>query len=182
VKWLILISILSLSFQPVLAQSPASTYIGLYLDANHESWCALGTPAYDIEMWVWVLPGTGGFTGAQFDMPLPIQIIDSNWVSNPNRRTMIKRRPGEGPEYSIGFYDCQTSWVWLFHATLTVPSPDPAMIQVQHYPSGENHVTVWDCNNDELQARVLSNLYINNCQPLPTNPTTWGAIKNLYGE
>jgi len=56
------------------------------------------------------------------------------------------------------------------------------MMKVQHYPTGGDHVTVWNCNGEEEQAVILSNLYVNHCDVLPTRPTTWGAIKNLYNE
>ena len=45
-----------------------------------------------------------------------------------------------------------------------------------------DYVTVWNCNNEEEQGVILSNLYINTCEALPIRPATWGAIKGLYGE
>ena len=180
-KWLTLLAVLSLSLQPTLAQTPAQTHVGLFVDDSHTSWCAFGTPVYEVELWIWAQPGAGGLTATAFDMPYPTGTDGYAGVKNPDLRSSATKCKLDCA-WSFVFVNCQTSWVWLYHETLTVSSPDQMMIKLQYHPTGENYVSVWNCNNEEEQGVILSNLYINTCQPLPTWPSTWGAIKSLYGE
>lgn len=178
-KWLMLLAVLCLLSTPAVAQVPSQTHIGLFVDDSHQSWCAFGTPVYEVELWIWAQPGMTGFIGAEFDMPYPTGIGFGGSVSNPGLRAVKTKCKLDCP-WSFAFVDCQTSWVWLYHETLIVSSPEQMMIKLQYHPTGENYVAVWNCNNEEEQAVVLSNLYINSCEALPTFDATWGAIKNLY--
>ena len=180
-KWLMLLAVLCLLSPPALAQVPSQTHVGLFVDDTHTSWCAFGTPPFDVELWIWVQPGAGGFTAVEFDMPYPDGVVQGPYVENPDLWHRPTKCTGDCP-WSFGFENCQTSWLWLYHETLTVTSPDQMTIALQYHPTGENYVTVWNCNNEEEQGVILSNLYINTCEALPIRPATWGAIKGLYGE
>jgi hypothetical protein len=180
-KWLMFLAVLCFSLHPSVAQVPSQTHIGLFVDDSHTTWCAFGAPVYEVELWIWVQPGAAGFLGAEFDLPFPAAIDEYAGVRAPGLRNVTTTCRVDCP-WGFIFVDCQTSWVWLYHETLIVSSPDPMTIKPEHHPTGENYVAVWNCNNEEEQGVILSNLYINSCEALPTFEATWGAIKNLYGE
>ena len=179
-KWLALV--LALAFLPSAsgAQATTHTYIGVYFDDTHTSWCVTQTPPYTVELWVWALPGVYGLSGAVFDFDYTGVDIPGDLTYHPNIviRPTACQKPC--PYFSRGYADCQTDWVWLFHATVLVSTSEPLDIAVLPHLEDFPYVAVFDCDDVERPATVLSNGHVNYCGPLPVETRTWGAIKSLY--
>ena len=179
-KWIVIVVALCLLPHLLFAQAPQNTYLGVFMDDSRTTWCVTGDPPYQAEIWVWALPGVAGLKGAAFDLWYPGVVLDGDWVLHPNMDTTPQKCTPPCPDFSRGYLDCQSSWVWLFHQTILVTSSDHKLIEIRPFPADSDHVSVWDCDGVEQSAVILSKGYINHCGPVPVETKTWGAIKSLY--
>jgi hypothetical protein len=169
----------------VLAQAPVQPYVGIFVDENREGWCATGTPVYEVEWWLWVLPGENGVRGLAFNMPLPSSVSRGDGVRNPSLMFgSIKCQP-PCPDYMFSILMCLTDWTWIYHETLLVSSVDPVVVQVLNFPDSSESITVENCISEEEPVVRLTDLYINypldgpECTGMASDSKSWGAIKTL---
>jgi hypothetical protein len=166
---------------PVTAQTG---YIGVYLDNTRTTWCASGTPPYQVDMWVWALvEGDIGLGGFEFGLTLPPD-VEVDWHANPDVINELCY-PGEycPPQYHGTFSTCMKPgvWIWLEWGTLTVNTNELRVIELIGYPES-GVISLWRCDNTSLIPTVLRDaVYLSpDCVTLPTRPVTWGAIKALF--
>ena len=179
-KWILPVFVICLLSFPSSAQTPQHPYIGVFFDDTHTSWCATQSPPYTVNVWFWAQPGVTGIQGATFDIDFPGVEFQGDRVYHPNidlRRVACKK---PCPSFSRGYKECQSDWVWLFHQTILITSSEPMTIEVYPFLASYSEVIVYDCDNNELPAVVLSRGHLNHCGPLLVRATTWGAIKSLY--
>lgn len=179
-KWILLALALCVSTFPSYAQTPPNTYIGVYLDDTHTSWCVTQAPPYTVEIWFWALPGIEGLLGAVFDIEYHGVELVGDRVYHPNILILPKKCSPPCPSFSRGYIDCQSDWVWLFHETIMVATTEPTTIEVQPFLAQFSDVIAYNCDDVDQPAIVLSTVYLNTCGPLPVENTTWGSIKSLY--
>lgn len=167
-------------------QGASKTYVGVYVDENHNSWCVSGDPVYTVELWVWAFPQDSGIIGVTFYMSEPADILYGDIVKNPNLDPIqIKCKPP--CPWTFIFLECQTDWVWLMHETLFINSSDQMTIELLPVdPADGNVVRVWDCEDNEHFGIKLTNVFINydqstpECSGVPVEPTSWTLIKRMF--
>jgi hypothetical protein len=162
------------------AQTPQNTYIGVFFDDGHASWCITQTPSYTVDVWFWARPGIAGFLGATFDIIYPGVELQGDRVYHPDMLILPTKCKPPCPGFSKIYVDCKSDWVWLFHQTILVASSEPMTITIQPFLAQFTDVIAYDCDNNTYPAVVLSQGYLNDCGPLPVEQRTWGAIKSLY--
>jgi hypothetical protein len=201
VLFLLAVAVILIS-DPLFGQEPPVTYLGLYADGARTTWCACGDPEYQIDMWVYAIPGQGGLKAYNFDLSYPSNVVVMNLALNRHRSTPITCLPGycDPPPGLYGEFDfCLEPpkfWdvLWLVHGTLNVISSEPGIVElVPTAGSGEKAVTpypptfqVTRCDGVNESPPVLTKLYVNygpstpECSGMAVNQKTWGAIKHLY--
>jgi hypothetical protein len=180
-KWIVPVVILFFVLpSAAIAQTSRNTYIGAFLDDTHSTWCVTDVPPYSVGLWVWAKPGISGLLGATFDIEWSGVVLDGDIVYHPNIRISPTKCKPPCPDFSKGYLDCQSDWVWLFHQTILITSSDPVIIDIHPFFAEYEHVVSYNCDDIPEPAVVLSNVFINTCGPLPVESTTWGAIKSLY--
>ncbi len=185
------VRLLSVSMLICLAATSASmaadTYVGLYLNDTHDSWCASGGPMYTVELWVWAYSPDSGFTAISFFTTEDVNIDYGEIVHSPDLdpRPIVCKKPC--PWFFI-FMECQTGWVWLMHAPLYVSTADPIELELLPVdPENGDVVNVTNCNNDFVFGKKLSSVFLNydpgssECMGLSVETVTWGAIKSMFG-
>jgi hypothetical protein len=187
--------ILVLISVPLCGQSPPVSYLGIYADETRTAWCASGSPSYDIDMWVFAVLSEGGLREYNFDISFPPNVVVASMVLNLDSSIPIICLPGycTTPPGLYGAFDlcvpARFSPVWLVHATLSVVSSDPGIVEIvstagnRFYPPTLSTTT---CGGGAESPIILSKLFVNyaptapECSGLAVNPASWGAIKALY--
>jgi len=185
-KRLVMIAIVCLfAASAAHAQLPPKPYIGLYADETHSTWCATGTPVYQVTMHIWSLSTPDSLLCAEFAVSYPATgVIPSTTTPNPLNSVILGDLT---TGISICFQGCQYGWQWLFRQTLFVTEPDKKMIQiVEHGGAGVIQVAPCPPGAPEIPATVFTNLYLNaesgtdpECDQTGVQPASWGAIKQM---
>ena len=169
------------------AQAPDMTYIGLYTDYDHTSWCAEGTPPYNIDVWVWLQPSERGVSSFGFNLDVPSGYDKISEVPNPIIVPEVTL-PGDTTAhfmYSAVFQKCNTSsWVWTYHIQYTIPDNVPDVIEIASHPElGEFAIS--NCSGGIESCIRLTSAYVNygptspECSYMAVRESTWGAIKSI---
>ena len=114
-----------------LAQAPIGE-IGLYADANRESYCVSGTGFYAVEMYVWARPTTPkGLQALEFAIQYPSNVAPGAITWNPNVSIYVGN-PRDG--IAIAYYEghCESDWTVPFHQTVYVMNQDPSWAILTH--------------------------------------------------
>ena len=196
VSSLLLATAVILASGSLFGQAPPVTYLGLYADEGRMTWCANGTPFYQIDLWVYAVLGEGGIAAYNFDLSYPVCVeVVSLSTNGAPWQPPDQCLPGYcwPPAGLYGeFIKCRTpqeaAVVWLVHGTLNVISPDQGIVSLvpaqdkMHPPVFQTNA----CGGGVETPRILSNLYVNydpsapECSGMAVNLKTWGAIKQLY--
>ena len=182
-------------------QAPPVTYLGLYADETRTTWCACGTPEYQIDMWVYAILTEGGIRSYNFDLSYPPNVVVTGLALNRHQDRPITCLPGycDPPpglygEFDFCFGPPRFPVLWLVHGTLNVISSEPGIVElVPTAGTGEKAITpypptfqVTRCFGPSETPRVLTKLFVNyapstpECSGMAVNHKTWGAIKHLY--
>ena len=104
-------------------------YIGLYADDGHSD-CDWEGPAFSTPtFWVWVLPGDDGIYCAEFEIIVPLNVINAFTETNPAAGYHI----GDAlvaPGTTLCFSVCQTDWVWTHRLLCLVTDAIPSLILI----------------------------------------------------
>jgi hypothetical protein len=149
-----------------------------------------GVGTYEVEMWIWCLPGMDGLMGAEFAMDYPAGVIPGTADRNTIYPVQIGDLSSEDG-VAISASECQTDWVWLFRQTLHITSDEPMEVRLEGSTLG-NFVYEWPIHTScedgfpIYHLYALNYLYINyssgsvECAMLGTKNKSWGAIKSLF--
>jgi hypothetical protein len=173
----------------VAAQPPVS-YVGVYADNTHSTWCVTGTPSYQSEIWVYLVLGTGGATAFSFDLAVPPNVTLSDLVVGGHDPGPSQCLPPDCPtgitnEFGLCVAPPRFSWVWLAHGTITVAGGDQGAVEIIG-TNGLSDCDIVRCDGQHETPRILTRLFVNygpsdpECSGMATESATWGAIKGLY--
>jgi hypothetical protein len=183
----------------VVASDAAFSYMGLFKDNTHftdyppppssnpgNSVCSTA----NFHCWIWVLPSTRGFLGADFCLQKPasedpyVDIIVNLTTINPG----ITAPLGDlWTGMSVTFSTCQLDWVWLYDLRMrdySDAAPITGLIEIIKHPGTEPEpaLQLVNCNMDLEPFVYLTPLYL--CpqpeHPLGVQESNWGAIKSLF--
>ncbi len=175
------------------AQLPPKGYIGLFTDANHDTWCVTGAmPFYMADVWIFCLPSVDGMLCAEFAISYPSSGIIQSAVT-PNV-AIISVALGDLPNgMSVCYIECQWDWHWCFHQQIFVNAPDQTMLEL--IPHTAPQITVLqfaECIPPKYPMEAVikfTNFYINYdpiteplCQVAGAESKSWGAIKTMIAE
>ena len=174
------------------AQLPPRGNISLYADGarSYTAYCALpwGYSIAKVEMWVWCQPGENGLWGFECAVAYPLNVIADRVTYNSDLAT---RQGTLLTGISAAFGTCQWNWCWVAHQTLYVSSPQQMYLEVAPHPAS-GFFRFFNCGVGNPVEPCLkgTNLYLNAatapCLPPETaigaGGSTWGAVKNLFGE
>ncbi len=143
------------------AELPPVGYIGLYVDDQHEYYCAEGVGFYPVEMWVWCLPSERGMICPEFAIDYPVNVIQSTVTFHPDLGIIID--PPDAEEgISVCYQSCRWDWVWVFHQSLWVTDPTKTYIQIVPHPDiGVYRFANCEPGYPTEPCIKLTNLYLN---------------------
>lgn len=171
----------------VLAQAPNAPYMGVYSDLDHSGWCASGTPPFEIDVWIWVLPTDLGVEWFGFNLAYPSGYSFVEAYAHPEvvGEIVMPGDPDPGWMFS-GLYDrCpKPGWVWTYRVRFYVPDSSPGIIELVDHPEfGEFCIN--NCSADWEGCIRLTNVYVNydpgspECSYMAAHGSSWGAIKRI---
>jgi hypothetical protein len=167
-------------------------YIGLFTDADHDTWCITGSPVYSFDFWIFCYPSVDSMLCAEFAISYPATGVIQSTVT-PNT-AIISVSLGTLPGgMSVCYLECQLDINWCFHQQVFVTDANPKMIEIIVHPAPEiEHIRFAECNDPTYPVEPVvkfTNLYINYdpitdplCQETGTESKSWGAIKTLFNE
>lgn len=164
-KHLLLVAALLCVLAPAgLAQAPIGE-IGLYADANRESYCVSGTGFYPVEMYVWARPTPpNGLMAVEFAIQYPANVAPGP-ITMSDSVAVYLGNPRDG--ISVVFHDCQSDWLWVFHQTVYVMNQDPSWAVLVKDPNEMFNPgpIACDCSNGNPISALekLTNLCFNFC-------------------
>lgn len=190
-KAFVLIMIVASCAGAAFAELPSRGNISLYADQArlYNAYCPLG-PGHGIgriEMWVWCLPGETGLSGVQFAVGYPPNAVRDRIVYN----SVLSAVAGDLDGCSAFFGACQWDWCWVAYQSLYVNSPEQTLVEIVAHPvAGVFQFSNCEPGYPNEPCLKGTSLYINDdslpCLPPETaigsEGSTWGAVKDLYGE
>jgi len=164
------------------AQLPPVGYIGLYVDGEHSSSCAMGVGFYPVELWIWHLPSDLGMICSEFMIVYPLNVIQSTVTTNPLVSVTLGTLDAG---MSVCLVNCAWDWTWSFHQALWVTNPEPTEITVAKHPD-EMIQCIQNANCEPgyptecivVLTKVLLNTECPPENPVGTEEASWGAIKD----
>ena len=160
--------------------------IGLYASDTHDNFCVAGSGMYQVEMWVWCLPGNNGQICAEFRVQYPTNVITSDVTGNAMLNSVTLGDLASG--MSVCYVGCQYNWNWPFHQTLYVTSAEVTSARIVAHPLVGVYQFANCMDGFPLEECIgKPGLLINVDQSDPkciggTADATWGAIKGMYNE
>jgi hypothetical protein len=140
-------------------------------------------------MWVYLLFGENGAGAYSFDLEIPPNVevvsMELNRFESPEMCLPPDCPEGIYGSFGICWMPPRFTSTWVVHATLDVLDANPSQVRIIANP-GHGTIRVTDCDGVHETPRVWTNLYVNyeisapECGALPTEPTTWGAVKSMY--
>ncbi|MCK4538184.1 MAG: hypothetical protein KAV42_05240 [Candidatus Krumholzibacteria bacterium] len=191
-KCLLMTLALMLISTAAFAQAPPVGYIGLFVDTEHTSWCASGTPPYTFFIYIWCLPSENGQMCAEF----AVDYSDDPGVipTAPTPASYISVALGSlDGGMSVCFTECQTDWHYPFSQMLFINTPSKATVRIIEHPDIKPAPIYQFANCLEdfpmEPCKVFTNVYVNSvdgvdaeCSTTAAEPFSWGAIKHLMTE
>jgi hypothetical protein len=176
------IIVLAIIVLPVIvySQSNSNGYIGLFIDDAHSSWCVTFSGEFQaLEVWVWCLPGVNGVICANFDLHYPSNIIVSTSYINEDIFSPSLSNTECLPGYC--YKECQYDWHWIYRTVFYITDYEPSYIEIIDHPvCGYYHLNNCEEGHPEETCKILTNLYINSCEPYAVQESSWGVIKSLF--
>ncbi len=175
------------------AQLPPKGYIGLFTDANHDTWCVTGEmPFYMVNFWILCLPSVDGMLCAEFAISYPSSGVIQAAVT-PNVAIISVAQGSLPAGMSVCYIECQWDWHWCFNQQIYVNEPDQKMIEIiPHTDPRITQIQFAECIPPSYpieKAVKFTNFYINYdpiteplCQVTGTESKSWGAIKTMITE
>ena len=130
-KATILLSLILLLATAAGAEPEPGIY--LYFDGARSSCTVNGVGFYQVDMWIWVYPGSLSISACEFSISYPTNIVQSTLTKN---FPIISADMGE-PQFgwSVAYVICQEDWHWVAHQLLFVSDPVPTPLQAAPHPS-----------------------------------------------
>jgi hypothetical protein len=171
----------------ICAQAPETAYIGIYSDYDHTTWCASGTPPYEIDVWIWVLPSDRGVEWFGYNLAYPSGYSIVATEGHPDLvDEIVEPGPPESDWMFRGLYDrCpKPGWIWTMHLQFSVPDSAPGIIEIVAHPEFGDF-GIQNCSGEWEPCIKLTNVFVNyapdspECSTMPVHQSTWGAIKGI---
>lgn len=162
-------------------QSFRPTSVGLFADAEHSVVSVNGPQEFSI--YVWYLPGDGGFKSASLELSLPANVELLDVVMNPVFHPLLgcyMSCPGPTAPCCAA-PSCEFGWVWSHRVDCRLLDWSPSLIEIVPCP-GAPFVKAQACYPAYSfeTAIVLNEFGLNRDAIIAVDRSSWGAIKSFY--
>jgi hypothetical protein len=185
-------AIVAILAAPADAKLPPRGNISLYGDGarSYNAYCAVpwGYSIAKVEMWVWCQPGENGLWGVECAVAYPPNVVADRVTYNSG----LAMRQGNLLEgISASFGTCQWDWSWIAHQALYVSSLQQTYLEVAPHPAvgffrffncGEGNPAEPCLKGTNLQLNAAAAPCLQPETAIGTGGSTWGAVKDLFGE
>jgi hypothetical protein len=184
-------TIIAILAGPADAKLPPRGSISLYADGvrSYNACCAIpwGYSVATVEMWVWCQPGENGLRGVQCAVAYPSNVMADRVTYSGS---LAQRQGSLSEGISAAFGGCQWDWCWIAHQTLYVTSIEQTSLEVAPYPAA-GYFQFFGCGEGNPAEPCLkgTDLSLNAAAPclppataIAAGGSTWGAVKDLFGE
>jgi hypothetical protein len=180
--------LVSLPVSPAIARAPV---VGIYSDVGGTN-CHLSDPTLGVVSYHVVITEWQDLNAAWFAAPMPPCMVGAQWLFDTHPFSVHIGDSQTG--VAISFSACLESPLHVLTITYLVSGATPScccypILPAPDHPYG--YIDVQDCNMDLEPPAKSSPGLINAsqlcqdcayCETIPTESTTWGRVKALYGE